>query len=370
MKLIELLNEAKVKMRDTKGTRDKAIDWVLSNGKTFTERATKDASIMNNLVSILAKVAGKKMKGGKYSLTTADFKKIDQAKFTPENLNKTLFKKITGVVGGGKPNSKYPRQSSKLKSAPKVDKEIKFGMDYEGDEIKLNGITIVKIEDYHTTNYPDNMKKIITTLLSKEIYNKLAGKMAYKPAGALFQDNGVYGFVGGEKRSKQISFVKRSLENILVELSNMANVKEELVKSGYTKVSTNIAKPPHMRKEVSKEVKEALMKDIIGLIGGHKVSNRVEYEKEERIFLSEAVKKAHNKAKKLNKYFDFNKAFDIDSGENYDPEWSDFAPKWEYVSYRPKDNFKHILKKVSVGAKETGDYAGDYTEISVIVFFN
>ncbi len=121
MKLNELLTEAKAKFRDTKGTRDKAEKWVLEQGEPFVQKAYKDAATMNGLVATLAKVAGKKMKGGKYSLTDADFKKIAQAKFTVENLGKPTFKKITSFAGGGKPHAKAPKKETK-KAEPKKPK--------------------------------------------------------------------------------------------------------------------------------------------------------------------------------------------------------------------------------------------------------
>ena len=127
MKLNELLMEAKVKFRDTKGTRDKAEKWVLEQGEPFVEKAYKNAAIMNALVAALAAVASKKKSprrnkvSGKYSLTDADFKKIAQAKFTVENLDKQMFKNITSFAGGGKPHAKAPKKETK-KAEPKKPK--------------------------------------------------------------------------------------------------------------------------------------------------------------------------------------------------------------------------------------------------------
>jgi len=238
----ELLFEAKAKMRDTKGTRDKVVNWVLEQGEPFIDKMTKDATLMNGLVATLAKVAGKKMKGGKYSLTDADFRKIAQKNFTVHNLGKPTFKKITSFAGGGKPHA-----ATKSETKPTPKKEApKKGLD-----------------------------------------------------------------------------------------------------------------------------KQDLMREIASAIDGNVSGNQVEWEKDARVNEREAFEMAFDQADELYKYFDLNKPTDSDEGTDYnDPEWGGYDQSYKYKTFAPKPAYKDILRKLTIGGRETGDYAGDWADAYIRVFFN
>jgi hypothetical protein len=236
----ELLFEAKAKMRDTKGTRDKVVNWVLEQGEPFIDTMTKDAALMNGLVATLAKVAGKKMKGGKYSLTDADFRKIAQKNFTVHNLGKPTFKKITSFAGGGKPHTA-------------------------------------------TKDEPKTTKKTSTKSIDKD----------------------------------------------------------------------------------------TIIADIEKIIGGKKYGDQIEWEKDERVTEREAFRMAERQASGLSKYFDMNRVIDSDEGTDYnDPEWGGYDQNYKYEVYGPKKEYAGILRKLTIGGRETGDYSGDWADAYIRVFIN
>lgn len=101
MKLKDLLTEATKDMNHGNETINKV--WLWMNKKTTILPQWKtDSRTMNGMVSTLAKVLRKSIKGGKYILTTKDFDQLEKLNFTTDNLSPTLFKKLTGLSGGGK----------------------------------------------------------------------------------------------------------------------------------------------------------------------------------------------------------------------------------------------------------------------------
>jgi hypothetical protein len=80
---------------------------------------------------------------------------------------------------------------------------------------------------------------------------------------------------------------------------------------------------------------------------------------------------AERQASSLSKYFDMNRAIDSDEGTDYnDPEWGGYDQNYKYASFAPKPDYKDVLRKLTIGGRETGDYAGDWADAYIKVFFN
>ncbi len=159
MKLNELLTEAKAKFRDTKGTRDKVVEW-LGKNVTLKNGVDKDPSIMNAVVVVIAKALDKKKSAGKFSITSNDITKLDKLNVDVENFSKTLYKRLTGHNGGGQPHSKKLHHKAVVKD---IDtKSIK-------DELNhiIQSIHIPNIDDIVEENNIDKLSGIVINELPK-----------------------------------------------------------------------------------------------------------------------------------------------------------------------------------------------------------
>lgn len=249
MTVNELLMEAKAKLRDTKGTRDNLTVFLFGAGLTpKTEAFLKDAGKVNSLVAFVAQnvLGKKKAKNGKFIIGDADLKKLEQLKFTVNDLSPTLAKAL-GETG----SQKYMKA------------------------------------------------KVETTTKS---------------------------------------------------------------------TTTSTPAPAAKSKELDKDT---IIADIEKIIDGKKSGNQVSWEKDDRVTHRDALRTASRQASGLSKYFDMNKTIDEDEGTDYnDPEWGGYDQRYAYEVYAPKAAYKDILKKVTVGGKETGDYAGDWADAYIYVYFN
>lgn len=168
---------------------------------------------------------------------------------------------------------------------------------------------------------------------------------------------GMVGIVGSNK------FVKTKQTAVEVKTPNI-----ETTKNIKTSETNKIQKTETKTQTVSKE---SVVEDIKKMLGEDSVwNNQISWQKDERVTATEAVRIAITKVNRsgLNKYFDLNKTIDSDSGSNYDPEWDDYARQWAWESFAPKPIYKEILKKLTVGGNDTGDYSGDWADSYIKVF--
>lgn len=115
MTIKDLLTEASLTFRDSKGVREKALNWFSSKGAKI-ENISNDKAAINGLVAAIAKAAGKKMTSGTYTLTDADFRKIAELdlSFVPSS----TLKKV-GIQSAKKTEPKVPEQV--IKPSKNVD---------------------------------------------------------------------------------------------------------------------------------------------------------------------------------------------------------------------------------------------------------
>ena len=162
---------------------------------------------------------------------------------------------------------------------------------------------------------------------------------------------GMVGITGSNK------FVKTKQTAVEVKTPNIKTSEANKIQKTDTKTQT-----------VSKE---AVVEDIKKMLGEDSVwNNQISWQKDERVTASEAVRIAITKVNRsgLDKYFDLNKTVAEDSGSNYDPEWDDYARQWTWESFAPKSIYKEILRKLTVGGNDTGDYSGDWADSYIKVF--
>ena len=98
----EVLTEAKVAFRDTKGTRDKVFGYFVGTleTKNMTDdmvKFYKDAAKMNKLVKFVADIVGKSKTGTKYTITDVDLSKLSKAGIKNRS---DLPKKDFNLLGG------------------------------------------------------------------------------------------------------------------------------------------------------------------------------------------------------------------------------------------------------------------------------
>ena len=174
---------------------------------------------------------------------------------------------------------------------------------------------------------------------------------------SLAKQLGMVGIVGSNK------FVKTKQTAVEVKTPNI-----ETSKNIKTSEANKIQKTETKTQTVSKE---AVVEDIKKMLGEDSVwNNQISWQKDERVTATEALKIAITKVNRsgLDKYFDLNKTVAEDSGSNYDPEWDDYARQWTWESFAPKSIYKEILRKLTVGGNDTGDYSGDWADSYIKVF--
>ena len=252
----EVLTEAKVAFRDTKGTRDKVFGYFVGTLETKNMTADmvkfyKDAAKMNKLVKFVADIVGKSKTGTKYTITDVDLSKLSKA--------------------GIKNRSDLPKKD----------------------------------------------------------FNLLGGK-------------------GGDTSSK----------------SDVESVTKTTTQTNGTQSTKTSEKPKGIDKD-------SLKKDIANTISGSVSGDQVEWEKDARVNEREAFRMAERQASGLSKYFDMNRAIDSAEGTDYnDPEWGGYDQNYKYETFAPKPAYKDVLRKLTIGGRETGDYSGDWADAYIKVFFN
>lgn len=338
------------------------------------DKLVKKTSLVNPLAkAVLGDEFGIRKSAGKYKITpreletkirrTLTFGKINKIAKSLSTTNRRVLEKIGDSTHEIKSQTVSKPAKKTTKPAPKKQDQIIFSMTDSGisGSIELNGVQIALMQEYSITNYPENVEKLFTDLVGKANLTKLKSHLKSMPKryDALFDQYGIYNWVGGEKKSKQRSFITLAIEEAVEFLSTITNVKADLAYDNYS--YTKPKAKPKAEKTTSTITRADIEKDVQvewNNDGDDRITHREAY--------SKALKKAQNE---LSKYIDFNKMVDDEEGDNYDPEWSDFAPEYKWSDFAPKSKYKDVIKYVRVSGRDDGDYSGDYAMAYYEVFF-
>ncbi len=134
-------------------------------------------------------------------------------------LRQSLLKRFSGEI------AEYEQTK---KDSESKDGEVVLYLYSVNHNFFFNGIQIGSIGEYHTSTQGEKIEEIFIKLIGKDATKKLKNGLSERHRAALFTKDGVYAYVGGEKRSKQYRFLESAFEGAAEYLSKFMEVSPEL----------------------------------------------------------------------------------------------------------------------------------------------